>query len=102
MRNNSFVAAILILVLLHIISPIDLIPDVILVVGWSCVLPVGIGSGAPAMVAGRKSHAYPGLFTQSSENTAPEGTEQSMQAQTRYTATRSIHARFPTRRPTHS
>lgn len=35
MRDNSFVAVILILALLYILSPIDLIPDVIPVAGWA-------------------------------------------------------------------
>ncbi len=35
MRDNSFVAVILMLALLYIISPIDLVPDVIPIVGWA-------------------------------------------------------------------
>jgi uncharacterized membrane protein YkvA (DUF1232 family) len=54
MRDNSFVTAILILALLYIFSPIDLIPDVIPVVGWVDDLAVGIGAGAVALGAGRR------------------------------------------------
>jgi uncharacterized membrane protein YkvA (DUF1232 family) len=54
MRDNSFIAIILILALLSIISPIDLIPDVISVVGWADDLAVGVGAGAAALAAGRR------------------------------------------------
>jgi uncharacterized membrane protein YkvA (DUF1232 family) len=54
MRDNSFVAVILILALLYILSPIDLIPDFIPVVGWADDLAVGVGAGAAALAAGRK------------------------------------------------
>jgi uncharacterized membrane protein YkvA (DUF1232 family) len=54
MRDNSFVAVILILALLYIISPIDAIPDFIPVAGWVDDLAVGVGAGATALSAGRK------------------------------------------------
>jgi uncharacterized membrane protein YkvA (DUF1232 family) len=54
MRDNSLVAVILILALLYIISPIDLVPDVIPVVGWVDDAAVGIGAGAAALAAGRR------------------------------------------------
>ena len=41
MRDNSFPIVILIPALLYTISPIDLIPDVIPVVGWAAGLAVG-------------------------------------------------------------
>jgi uncharacterized membrane protein YkvA (DUF1232 family) len=53
-RDNSFVAVILILALLYIISPIDLIPDFIPVVGWADDLAVGLGAGDVALGAGRR------------------------------------------------
>ncbi len=53
MRDNSFVAVILILALLYILSPADLIPDVISVVGWADDFAVGIGAGA--LASGRSS-----------------------------------------------
>lgn len=55
MKDNSFVTVILILALLYIVSPIDLIPDVIPVVGWADDLAVGIGAGALALASGRRS-----------------------------------------------
>ena len=54
MRDNSFVIVVLILALLYILSPIDLIPDFIPVVGWADDLAVGVGAGAAALAAGRK------------------------------------------------
>lgn len=54
MRDNSFVAVILLLALLYILSPVDLIPDVIPVVGWADDLAVGVGVGAAALSAGRR------------------------------------------------
>jgi uncharacterized membrane protein YkvA (DUF1232 family) len=54
MRDNSFVAVILIMALLYILSPIDLIPDVIPVLGWADDLVVGVGAGAAALSAGRR------------------------------------------------
>lgn len=39
------------LALLYIISPIDLVPDVIPVVGWGDDVAVGVGAGAAALVA---------------------------------------------------
>ena len=70
MRDNSFRSVVLILALLYIISPIDLIPDVIPVVGWIDDLVVALGAGAVALSAGsaikciekqntsRKEHPY--------------------------------------------
>ena len=52
MRDNGFVTFILILALLYIISPIDLVPDVIPVVGWADDVAVGIGAGAAALAGG--------------------------------------------------
>jgi uncharacterized membrane protein YkvA (DUF1232 family) len=54
MRDNSFVAVILILALLYILSPIDLIPDFIPVAGWVDDVAVGVGAGAAALAAGRR------------------------------------------------
>jgi uncharacterized membrane protein YkvA (DUF1232 family) len=54
MRDNSFVTVIFILALLYIISPIDLVPDVIPVAGWIDDVAVGVGAGATALAAGRK------------------------------------------------
>jgi hypothetical protein len=54
MRNNGFGAIILILALLYILSPIDLIPDVIPVVGWADDLLFGLGAGAAALSASRR------------------------------------------------
>ena len=54
MRDNSLVIVVLILALLYILSPIDLIPDFIPVVGWADDLAVGVGAGAAALAAGRK------------------------------------------------
>jgi uncharacterized membrane protein YkvA (DUF1232 family) len=54
MRHNSFVTVILILALLYILSPIDLIPDVIPVLGWADDLAVGVGAGALALAVGRR------------------------------------------------
>ena len=51
MRDNGFVTFILILALLYILSPIDLVPDVIPVVGWDGDLAVGLGAGAAAAEA---------------------------------------------------
>ncbi len=52
MRDSGFVTFILILALLYIISPIDLVPDVIPVVGWADDVAVGIGAGAAALAGG--------------------------------------------------
>jgi uncharacterized membrane protein YkvA (DUF1232 family) len=49
-----FVAVVLILALLYIIGLIDLIPDVIPVVGWAEDQEVGVGAGAAALAAGRR------------------------------------------------
>lgn len=54
MRDNSFVAVILILALFYIISPIDLIPDFIPVAGWIDDVAVGVRAGAAALAAGRR------------------------------------------------
>jgi uncharacterized membrane protein YkvA (DUF1232 family) len=54
MRDNSFVTVILILALLYILSPIDLIPDVIPLVGWADDLVVGGGAGAVALAGSRR------------------------------------------------
>ncbi len=54
MRDNSFVTVILILALLYILSPIDLIPDVIPVVGWLDDLAVAVSAGALALRSGRR------------------------------------------------
>jgi len=54
MRDNGLVTFILIAALLYIISPIDLIPDVIPVVGWADDLAVGVGAGALALGVGRR------------------------------------------------
>jgi uncharacterized membrane protein YkvA (DUF1232 family) len=54
MRDNGFVTFILIVALLYILSPIDLVPDVIPVVGWADDLVVGAGAGAAALSAGRR------------------------------------------------
>jgi uncharacterized membrane protein YkvA (DUF1232 family) len=53
-RDNGFITFILILSLLYILSPIDLIPDVIPVVGWADDMAIGIGAGAAALTAGRR------------------------------------------------
>jgi uncharacterized membrane protein YkvA (DUF1232 family) len=49
MKNNGFVVLILVLALLYIISPVDLIPDPIPVVGWVDDVAVGIGAGAACL-----------------------------------------------------
>jgi uncharacterized membrane protein YkvA (DUF1232 family) len=54
MRDNGFVTFILIMVLLDILSPIDIIPDVIPVVGWVDDVAVAVGAGAVALGAGRR------------------------------------------------
>jgi uncharacterized membrane protein YkvA (DUF1232 family) len=54
MRDNGFTTFILILALLYILSPIDLIPDVIPIVGWADDVAVGLGAGAAALSAGRR------------------------------------------------
>jgi uncharacterized membrane protein YkvA (DUF1232 family) len=54
MRDSGFVTFILIMALLYIISPIDLVPDVIPVVGWADDVAVGLGAGAVALAGGRR------------------------------------------------
>jgi uncharacterized membrane protein YkvA (DUF1232 family) len=54
MRDNGFTTFILILALLYILSPIDLIPDVIPVVGWVDDAAVAVGAGALALGEGRR------------------------------------------------
>jgi uncharacterized membrane protein YkvA (DUF1232 family) len=49
MKDNGFVVLILVLALLYIISPVDLIPDPIPVVGWVDDVAVGIGAGAACL-----------------------------------------------------
>ena len=46
MKDNGFVVLVLVLALLYIISPIDIIPDPIPVVGWVDDVAVGLGAGA--------------------------------------------------------
>ena len=46
MKDNGFLVVILVLALLYIISPIDVIPDPIPVVGWVDDVAVGLGAGA--------------------------------------------------------
>ena len=53
MKDNGFVVLILVLALLYIISPIDIIPDPIPVVGWIDDVAVGLGAGAVALGSGR-------------------------------------------------
>lgn len=48
-RNGAFVAVVLLLALLYIVSPVDFIPDVIPVVGWLDDLVVGAGAGSMAL-----------------------------------------------------
>jgi uncharacterized membrane protein YkvA (DUF1232 family) len=50
-RIHTFI---LIMALLYILSPIDLIPDVIPVVGWLDDAAVAVGAGALALGAGRR------------------------------------------------
>ena len=54
MGNNGFVVLVLVLALLYIISPIDLVPDAIPVIGWVDDAVVGIGAGAAALASGRR------------------------------------------------
>lgn len=54
MRDNSFVAVVLILALLYIVSPVDLIPDFIPVVGWADDLAVAVAAGVAALAASHK------------------------------------------------
>ena len=44
--KEKWIVLILLLALLYIISPIDIIPDPIPVVGWVDDLAVGVGAGA--------------------------------------------------------
>ena len=54
MKGNSFVLWVLVLAILYIISPVDLIPDAIPVVGWVDDVAVGAGAGAIALGSGRR------------------------------------------------
>jgi uncharacterized membrane protein YkvA (DUF1232 family) len=54
MKGNSFVLWVLVLAILYIISPIDLIPDAIPVIGWVDDAAVAAGAGAIALAAGRR------------------------------------------------
>lgn len=49
MKDNSLVVFVLVLALLYIISPVDVIPDVIPVVGWTDDVAVGVGAGAACL-----------------------------------------------------
>ena len=49
MKDNGFLVVILVLALLYIISPIDVIPDPIPVVGWVDDVAVGVGAGAACL-----------------------------------------------------
>ena len=49
MKDNGFVVLILVLALLYIISPVDMIPDPIPVVGWVDDVAVGLGAGAACL-----------------------------------------------------
>jgi len=51
MKDNGFLVVILVLALLYIISPIDIIPDPIPVVGWVDDVAVGVGAGAACLKA---------------------------------------------------
>ncbi len=64
MRDNSFVIFILILAVLYILSPIDLIPDVIPVVRLVHDLTVGVGASDPPQVKNRRSVNTVGRFSQ--------------------------------------
>jgi uncharacterized membrane protein YkvA (DUF1232 family) len=44
--KEKWIVLILVLALLYIISPVDVIPDVIPVVGWADDVLVGVGAGA--------------------------------------------------------
>jgi uncharacterized membrane protein YkvA (DUF1232 family) len=50
--KDNFSAILIVLAILYILSPIDLVPDVIPVVGWADDLVVG--AGALALASGRK------------------------------------------------
>ncbi len=54
MKGNGFVVLVLVLALLYIISPIDLIPDAIPVVGRFDDAAVAAGAGAITLAAGRR------------------------------------------------
>ena len=51
MKDNGFVVLVLVLALLYILSPIDVIPDPIPVVGWVDDVAVGLGAGAACLKA---------------------------------------------------
>ena len=44
--KENWIVLILVLALLYIISPVDVIPDVIPVAGWADDVLVGVGAGA--------------------------------------------------------
>ena len=46
MTDNGFVLLILVVALLYIVSPVDIVPDVVPVVGWVDDAAVGVGAGA--------------------------------------------------------
>jgi uncharacterized membrane protein YkvA (DUF1232 family) len=50
--GNRLVVLVLVLALLYIISPVDIIPDPIPVVGWVDDVAVGVGAGAVALGSG--------------------------------------------------
>ena len=49
MKDNGFVVLVLVLALLYVLSPIDIIPDPIPVVGWVDDVAVGVGAGAACL-----------------------------------------------------
>jgi uncharacterized membrane protein YkvA (DUF1232 family) len=49
MKDNSYILFVLVLALLYILSPIDVIPDPIPVVGWVDDVAVGVGAGAACL-----------------------------------------------------
>ena len=51
MQDGRFIALILVLALIYIISPVDVIPDPIPVVGWADDVAVGVGAGATCLKA---------------------------------------------------
>jgi uncharacterized membrane protein YkvA (DUF1232 family) len=49
MKDNGFVVLVLVIALLYILSPIDVIPDPIPVVGWVDDVAVGVAAGAACL-----------------------------------------------------